>query len=56
MAVEVEVLARNAASALSPPEVKEAEIDILTENQVALVMERLAGYPLYETPLPRPSR
>jgi integrase len=48
MAVEVEELSRNVASAISAPAVKEAEIEILTEDQVALVMDRLAGHPLYE--------
>jgi integrase len=48
MAVETEVLARNVASAISPPKIKEQEIEILTDDQITTVMDRLAGHPLYE--------
>jgi len=47
-AVESEVLARNVASAISPPRVEEEEIEILTDDQITMVIERLAGHPLYE--------
>jgi integrase len=48
MAVATEVLARNVASAISPPKIKEQEIEILTDDQIATVRDRLAGHPLYE--------
>jgi integrase len=47
-AVEGEVLARNVASIISPPKVQEQEIEILTSDQITLVIDRLAGHPLYE--------
>ena len=47
-AVESEVLARNVASVISPPEVEEEEIEILTEDQITLVTNGLVGHPLYE--------
>jgi integrase len=49
LAVETEVLARNVASAISPPTVEEEEIEILTADQITTVIEKLAGHPpLYE--------
>jgi integrase len=47
-AVESEVLARNVASIISPPAVEEREIEILTSDQIKLVVDKLAGHPLYE--------
>jgi integrase len=47
-AVESEVLARNVATIISPPKVEEQEIEILTAGQIAQVIDKLAGHPLYE--------
>jgi integrase len=47
-AVASEVLARNVAAVISPPKVTEEEIEILTEDQINLVIDKLAGHPLYE--------
>lgn len=47
-AVESEVLARNVASIISPPKVEEEEIEILTEDQINTVIDKLLGHPLYE--------
>ncbi|HRQ25789.1 site-specific integrase [Hyphomicrobium sp.] len=47
-AVETEVLARNVASTISPPTVESEEVEILDAGQIALVLERLSGHPLYE--------
>jgi len=47
-AVETEVLARNVASAISPPTVESDEVEILDADQIALVLERLLGHLLYE--------
>jgi site-specific recombinase XerD len=44
-AVESEVLARNVAAVISPPKVAEEEIEILTEDQINLVIHKLAGHP-----------
>jgi integrase len=46
-AVKIEVLARNVASAISPPTVKEEEIEILTADQIDLVIGKLAGHHLH---------
>jgi integrase len=47
-AVENLVLMRNVASIKSPPKVKKQEVEILTEDQIALVTDKLVGHPLYE--------
>jgi integrase len=47
MAVETEVLARNVASIISPPKVEADEIEILTAEQIDLVLTKLEGHPLY---------
>jgi integrase len=47
-AVESEVLARNAASVISPPKVEEEEVEILTEDEINVVLDKLVGHPLYE--------
>jgi integrase len=47
-AVEAEVLARNVASIKRPPKVEEEEVEILTSDQVRLVIDKLVGHPLYE--------
>jgi len=31
-----------------PPKVKKQEIEILTQDQIALVTDKLVGHPLYE--------
>jgi integrase len=46
-AVESEALARNAASVIKPPNVEEEEIEILDAEQIATVLNRLAGHELY---------
>jgi integrase len=48
LAVETEVLTRNVAGAISPPKVEDEEIEILTDDQITTVIERLAGHSLYE--------
>jgi hypothetical protein len=45
-AVETEVLALNVASATSPPKVEDEEIEILTSEQIDLVLNKLEGHPL----------
>jgi len=47
-AVESEVLARNVASVVSPPTVDDREIEILTAEQITVVIDRLKGHPLYD--------
>jgi integrase len=47
-AVKSEVVARNVAIAMSPPKIKEQEIEILTDDQISIVTDKLAGHPLYE--------
>jgi integrase len=47
-AVESEVLSRNVASVISPPKVEEEEVEILTEDQINIVLDKLVGHPLYE--------
>lgn len=47
MAVATEVLMRNVASAISPPTVKEEEIEILTDDQITMVIDGLAGHDLH---------
>jgi integrase len=46
-AVNDETLARNVASAISPPKVEAKEVEILDAKQVALVLRKLEGHPLY---------
>jgi integrase len=48
LAVKSEILTRNVASAISPPKVEEEEIEILTAEQIDLVVRKLQGHPLYE--------
>lgn len=43
-AVALEILSRNVASVASPPRVEEAQIEILTEDQIAEVLSALDGY------------
>jgi len=45
--VETEILARNAASAISPPTVEAVEIEILAADQIADVLAKLAEHVLY---------
>jgi integrase len=47
LAVETEVLARNIASVISPPTVEDEEIEILTTEQIDLVLSKLKGHLLY---------
>jgi len=47
-AVESEVLSRNVAGIKSPPKVEHQEVEILTEEQIALVIDKLAGHRLCE--------
>jgi integrase len=47
-AVESEVLARNVSTVISPPKVVEEEIEILTEDQISHVKDKLVGHSLYE--------
>jgi integrase len=46
-ALESEVLARNVASVRRPPKVQDEEIEILTAEQIDLVLTTLEGHPLY---------
>jgi integrase len=46
-AVNNETLARNVASAIRPPKVEEAEVEILDAEQVALVLRKLEDHPLH---------
>jgi integrase len=46
-AVNNETLVRNVASAIRPPKVEEEEVEILDAKQVALVLHKLKGIPLY---------
>lgn len=46
-AVEREILARNVASAISPPPVEADDVEILTSEQIADVLQKLAGHRLY---------
>jgi integrase len=48
LAVETEVLVRNVASAISPPKIADEEIEILTADQINVVLNKLQGHPLYE--------
>jgi integrase len=48
LAVKSEILTRNVAGAISPPKVEEEEIEILTAEQIDLVVRKLQGHPLYE--------
>jgi len=48
IAVEDQVLARNVASIKSPPTVTEEEVEILTKEQIPVVIEKLAGHHLYD--------
>lgn len=45
--VELEILARNVASAVKPPAIDGAEVEILDAKQIAVVIERLEGHELY---------
>lgn len=47
IAVRTEVVARNVASAVSPPKVVAREIEILTQEQVAAVLDRLKDHWLF---------
>ena len=42
--METEVLARNVASAISPPKVEDEEIEILASKQIGLVLNKLEGH------------
>jgi integrase len=46
-AVNLETLSRNVASVVPPPKVYQREIEILDAGQVATVLDRLDGNPLY---------
>ena len=46
-AMAVEEVSRNVASAVRPPKVTAKEIEILTAEQVTIVLERMQGHPLY---------
>jgi len=46
-AVEMEILARNVASAISPPSLEPSEIEILDAGQIAIVLESLKGHDIY---------
>ena len=46
-AVTDEVLARNVARIAKPPKWETAEVAILTKDQIADVLDKLAGHPLY---------
>jgi integrase len=48
IAVENEVLARNVASIKSPPPIDEEEVEILTEDQIPIVRDKLAGHHLHD--------
>ncbi len=47
LAVEDETLARNVATIARPPKVEQGEVEILTAEQIALVLEKLQGHQLY---------
>jgi integrase len=46
-AVANEILARNVASAVSPPKVEQKEVEILKAEQIVHVLQRLNGHELY---------
>jgi integrase len=46
-AVKTEILARNVAKIISPPKVEKDEVVSLTEDQVADVLDKLSGDPVY---------
>ncbi len=46
-AVKTEVLARNVAKIITPPKTVKVEVTSLTKDQVADVLDKLAGHPLY---------
>jgi integrase len=46
-AVEFELISRNVASVVRPPKVETAEVEILNREQIADVLARLRGHPLY---------
>jgi integrase len=46
-AMSAEVVSRNVASAISPPRVEPREVEILSAEQIALVLDRLQGHTLY---------
>lgn len=46
-AVKTEVLARNVAKIITPPKTVRVEVTSLTKDQVADVLDKLAGHPLY---------
>jgi integrase len=48
IAVDDEVLARNVASVKSPPTVDEEEVEILTRDQIPLVIDKLDGHDLHD--------
>jgi integrase len=48
IAVENEVLTRNVASVKHPPTVEEEEVQILTKDEVPIVIEKLTGHHLYD--------
>jgi integrase len=46
-AMKLELVARNVASAVSPPKIEAEEVQILTAEQMAEVLARIAGHPLH---------
>ena len=42
------LLARDAASVVSPPSIDENEVEILTTEQINVVIDKLVDHPLYE--------
>jgi len=46
-AVKLEAISRNVASVVPPPKVNAPEIEILDARQVAIVLERMEGHPLF---------
>jgi integrase len=46
-ALEAELLARNVATAISPPSLEYEEVEILDADDIALALERLDGHRLY---------
>ena len=46
-AVAAEVVSRNVAAAIAPPKVNAVEIEILAADQMASVLPKLEGHPLY---------
>jgi integrase len=46
-AMQLELVARNVASAVSPPKIEADEVEILTAEQMAEVLARLEGHPLH---------